>query len=427
MVKSRCADWRLEDSPDRIRIPVSRRVPGSARSVLMGQNRQWFVALCCAAWVGQVCAASVVYEYDELGRLKTATYDGATRIVYTLDDAGNRTQLTTLSGGALRLSASSYSITEGGSTLNVSVQRIGSTSGTASVGIATANGTAIAGSDYVANSATLNWSNGDGTAKTFQVTITQDAASEGSEIFTVSLSNATGGWIVAPASAIVTILDDDAASAGTLQFTSSSALVAENAGSASVSVSRTGGSNGAVAVVCSTADGTAIAGADYPKKVIALHWASGDTANKVCTVPILNDPVVESSETFSLALGSASGAALGATTSSTVTITDNDLAVPGIPGNLRTTPTPISFGGNYTVRWDAATGSPSYYVLEESQDGGGFNTSYTINAPTVSKIFSKGEISAEFTYRVRACNAINECSNDSNERLIIVCFSWGCP
>lgn len=404
-----------------------RRMPASSSSPLKSQNWHWLAVLGCAAWVGQVGAAAVVYEYDELGRLKTATYDGATRIVYALDDAGNRTQISTLTGGALKLSASSYSIGEGGGTFNVSVQRIGSTTGAASVMIATANGTAVAGSDYVANSTTLNWANGDGATKNFAVSISQDTANEGSEILTVALSSATGGWTDAPASAIVTILDDDAASAGSLQLTSSTASVGEAASTVSVNVSRTGGSNGAVSVVCATADGTAIAGADYPAKAISLSWTSGDSANKACTVPVLNDSLVESSETFSLSLGGAAGAALGATVSSTVTITDNDVAIPGIPGNLRTSPTGISLGGNYNVLWNAATGSPSYYVLEESQDGGGYDTSYTINAPTVSKIFSKGDIDAIFSYRVRACNASNECSGYSNVTVKVVCPSSGCP
>jgi len=385
----------------------------------------WVVAALLLAH-GPAHAATAVYEYDEQGRLKTATYDGATRIVYDLDDAGNRTQISTLTGGALGLSASSYSIGEGGATLNVSVQRVGSTSGAVSVTIATANGTAVAGSDYVANSTVLNWANGDGASKNFAVTISQDAASEGSEIFTIALSNAAGGWTDAPVSAIVTILDDDAASAGTLQLTSSTATVGEAGGTVSVNVSRTGGSNGAVSLSCYTADGTAIAGADYPAKTITLSWASGDSTNKACAIPVLNDSLVESSETFTLLLGSASGAALGATTSSTVTISDNDFAIPGIPGNLRTTPPGIAYGGNYTVRWDAPTGSPSYCVLEDSQVGGG-TTSYTIYAPTLFKAFNKGDIDAVFTYVIRACNASDECSGNSNAIVKVVCPTSGCP
>ncbi len=162
-----------------------------------------------------------------MGRLKSATFDGATRVIYDLDAAGNRTQISTRTGGALRLALSSYSVSEAGGTIVLSVQRVGSTSGAASVGISTSNGTATAGSDYVANSTTLNWASGDGAAKNFTVTISQDTSNEGSQTFNVTLANATGGWIGTPSAAIVTILDDDAASAGTLQFTSASGSVGE--------------------------------------------------------------------------------------------------------------------------------------------------------------------------------------------------------
>lgn len=391
--------------------------------------RQWcrVALLGVIVFLSQAQAASVVYEYDELGRLKTATFDGAKRVVYGLDAAGNRTQVSTFTGGALRIALSSYSVSEAGGTVTLSVQRIGSTSGAASVVAATSNGTAVAGSDYVGKTQTLSWASGNGAAKNFAVTITQDTANEGSQIFNVTLANATGGWIGTPTAAIVTILDDDAASAGTLQFTSGSVSVGEAAATVTRNISRTGGSNGVVSVLCSTADGTATAGQDYVAKSVTLSWANGNTSNQACTVSLLNDIQVEGNQTFTLSLESASGAALGATKIATVTITDDDFAVPGIPPNLRTSPTGISLGGNYSVLWDAATGSSSYYVLEEQQDGGGFNTSYTINAPTISKSFNKGDINASFDYRVKACNVSNQCSGYSNQVTKIVCPSSGCP
>ncbi|MGH3851644.1 MAG: Calx-beta domain-containing protein, partial [Pseudonocardiaceae bacterium] len=230
-----------------------------------------------------------------------------------------------------------------------------------------------------------------------------------------------------PSVATVTILDDDAASAGTLQFTSGSGSVGEAATSVTRNVSRTGGSNGAVSVVCATADGTATAGQDYVAKIATLNWANGDSANKACTVSLLNDLLIEGNETFTLSLESASGAALGATKTSTVTITEDDVTIPGIPPNLRSNPPGTSLGGNYSVLWDAATGSPAYYLLEEQQDGGGFNTSYTINAPTLTKSFAKGDINATFQYRVKACNVNDQCSGYSNVETKIVCPSSGCP
>ena len=65
-----------------------------------------------------------------------------------------------------------------------------------SVDYATADGTAIAGSDYTATSGTLTFTPGQ-TSKPVPVTITDDALAEDDETFTLNLSNATGGIAIA--------------------------------------------------------------------------------------------------------------------------------------------------------------------------------------------------------------------------------------
>jgi len=60
------------------------------------------------------------------------------------------------------------------------------------VDYANANGTATAGSDYVATNGTLTFDPGD-TSKSFTVTINGDTLFEPNETFLVNLSNATGG------------------------------------------------------------------------------------------------------------------------------------------------------------------------------------------------------------------------------------------
>ncbi|MFM8470686.1 MAG: Calx-beta domain-containing protein, partial [Limisphaerales bacterium] len=150
-------------------------------------------------------------------------------------------------------------------------------------------------------------------------------------------------------------------SAGTLQFTSATASVAENAGTVTLSVTRAGGSDGAVAVGYTTANGTATAGSDYTATSGTLSWASGDTASKTITVLILNDTAVESSETFNVTLSTPTGGAtLGTPASVTVTITDDDLtafAVRQLPGGyspnskftVTITATPAANVGVYAV------------------------------------------------------------------------------
>ena len=67
-------------------------------------------------------------------------------------------------------------------------------SGAVSVQYATANGSAIAGSDYTATSGTLNFAAGD-TEKTVSVPVIDDSHNEGDETLTLTLSNASGAWI----------------------------------------------------------------------------------------------------------------------------------------------------------------------------------------------------------------------------------------
>ena len=111
----------------------------------------------------------------------------------------------------------------------------------------------------------------------------------------------------------------------TLQFSTATYTVAENAGSVTLTVRRLNDTNAAVTVDCATANGTATAGSDYSTTNGTLTFAAGQT-NQTLTVPILNDGLVESTETFTVTLSNPTGegAVLGTPTTATVSITDND-------------------------------------------------------------------------------------------------------
>src|SRR6185295_16106875 len=91
------------------------------------------------------------------------------------------------------LSVNDVTVTEGNSgtvsaTFNVTLSP--AAIGTVTVGFATANGTATAGSDYVASSGTLTFNPGD-TVKTVTVAVNGDTVVEGNETFFVNLSSPT--------------------------------------------------------------------------------------------------------------------------------------------------------------------------------------------------------------------------------------------
>jgi hypothetical protein len=125
---------------------------------------------------------------------------------------------------------------------------------------------------------------------------------------------------------------EDPGNPGTFNLSSSSYTVGEGDGTVTITVTRSGGSTGAVDVPYATSNGTAVSTNDYNAVSSTLSWASGDTADKTFTVTIHNDASVEGSETFTVALSSPTGGgALGSTSSATVTIQDNDsVTVPSL-------------------------------------------------------------------------------------------------
>ena len=104
---------------------------------------------------------------------------------------------------------------------------------------------------------------------------------------------------------------------GVLSMQQDRALATEQAGKATVSVRRIGGSSGAVAVSYSARDlagqAPASKGLDYTAIAGRLTWADGDDSAREIVVPIASDTQAEPPEYFELALESPEGGAgLGA-------------------------------------------------------------------------------------------------------------------
>jgi hypothetical protein len=231
--------------------------------------------------------------------------------------------------GTVQLTASAASVAENAGTVTITATRTGGSDGAVSVTLDTADGSALAPGDYTAVAGSvLSWADGDSAPKSLDVTIVNDALDEPDETFTATLSKPTGGAVLGtPASETITIQDDDVPAPGTIQLTFSTANVAENAGTVTVTATRTGGSNGAVSVTLDTANGTALAPGDYTAVAGAiLSWADGDTAPKSINITIVNDSLDEPDETFTATISNATGGAtLGGTVTATITIQDDDL------------------------------------------------------------------------------------------------------
>jgi plastocyanin len=229
--------------------------------------------------------------------------------------------------GNLRFAAGNVNVSEG-NTATLTVQRVGGDDGAVSVSYATSDGTAVAGSDYVATSGTLSWADDDDDPKSFQVQTIEDTAVESNETINVILSNPTGGaGLGAPSAATVTIVDDDTTGTpGNLSFAEAALTVGESSGAAQLVVRRTGGTTGAVSVRVMTHDGTATGGLDFNHVDQVVTFGAGDAADKTVVVPIIDDFDVEPTETFHAMLTAPTGgASLANPTMMDVHILDDDV------------------------------------------------------------------------------------------------------
>lgn len=146
--------------------------------------------------------------------------------------------------------------------------------------------------------------------------------------FQLTLTSAVGATVCANSTATVTILDNDAAMPGALSLSSASYSASEGAGVVSVTVNRTGGSNGAVTARLNTFFGSATA-ADFTQVATTVSFAGGDSNPKTIQVPIIDDALIEGDENFAITLDGFQTASPGPITSATGTIVDDDSATPG--------------------------------------------------------------------------------------------------
>jgi CSLREA domain-containing protein len=262
----------------------------------------------------------------------TAEYSG---------DANFNPSSGTLSGGQVvsqpSLSINDISATEGDTgtkTLTFTVSLSAASGVTVTANFATADNTATAGSDYVAQSGTVTFNPGD-TSKTIGITINGDQTFEPNETFSVNLSNATNATI-SDSQGVGTILNDDA-QGGIISFSQANYVVNESSGSVTITVNRTGDTSGSATVDYATPDDSEIANVppcsqtdsiarprcDFTTALGTLQFAPGETS-KTFTVLISQDNFAEGSEGLQLTLSNLTGgAAFGANSTAVLTINDD--------------------------------------------------------------------------------------------------------
>ena len=199
-----------------------------------------------------------------------------------------------------------------------------------SASYATADGTATAGSDYMAATGTLLFAPGE-VSQTIRVAILDDALDEADEeSFAVTLSGPSGATL-AHSLATGVIRDDDEPPA----LSVADAAGDEDAGALDFEVTLSAPSGIEVSASYATKDGTATAGSDYEAATGTLVFAPGEVSRTI-RVAVLDDALHEADEeTFEMTLARLVNAT-AADVSATGTIRDNDLAPPAIAGDLPT-------------------------------------------------------------------------------------------
>jgi hypothetical protein len=310
---------------------------------------------------------------------------------------------------SVQLSSPDYDVNEADGTAIVTVTLSHAVDADVTVDYATADGTALAGSDYTDTHGTLTFTGdvnngGPGTgqtSKTIQIPISQDPDAEDPETLTLTLSNALPGAsavLGAPATGTVTIADDDPA--GQIDFKSLHYDVDEADGQATVTVQRLGGVGGSVSIDYATSDGTATAGPDYAAASGTLNWAAGDSADKTFTVPVSWDGRAEGPESINLALTNPGGGSdLGPNTVAVLSIGDD-----GASGPLALTSTSYGVGEADAVvtitvtRLGGSLGGP--VTVDYATSGGTATAGSDYGTANGTLTFGPGEASKSFTVPV---------------------------
>ncbi|MDT5295109.1 MAG: hypothetical protein QOJ76_1989, partial [Acidobacteriota bacterium] len=222
-------------------------------------------------------------------------------------DANDRRDIfATAVNGQVRFSSGAYVVGESGGAATITLTRNAAGSGPVIVSYGTHGGSAASGSDYIPQSGTLTFADGE-TSKTFTVPVNDDGTDEADETINLFLSDGTG----TPGSlstAVLSVTDDDpppSLSIGDATF------VESDAGSfdALFTVSLSAPSEQTIKVDLKATGGTANNFDDFAFNPTTLIISPGE-AVKTFPVRIIGDTLFEDDESFTIDLSNPSNATI---------------------------------------------------------------------------------------------------------------------
>ena len=273
---------------------------------------------------------------------------------------------------AVSLSSSSVTVDEDAGSVSLTASLSDVSGKQVTVGYATANGTATSGSDYTAVSGTLTFAAGT-KSQTVSVAVVEDSVYESDETFTIRLSSPSNATLGSPASATVTIRDNDLLPV-TVSYASADYRATEGGAKATVTVNLSAppGRQVVIPIAAAPQDGATAQGqpdADYSRIPASVTFGATDTS-KTFTVTAVDDSVDDDGEWVSLGFGSLpDGVTAGSVAISRVALIDDD-AEPRV--TLAVSPASITEHGGVS----AVTASLSH--------PSGADTTLTVRASPVS-------------------------------------------
>jgi glucose/arabinose dehydrogenase len=280
-----------------------------------------------------------------------------------------------------QFSAANYTTNEDWGSATITVERLHSTAGTATIDYAIAPGTATAppaaDADFAgpgsALTGTLTFAPGQST-RSFTIPIVNDTRAEGPETILLSLHNpGSGALLGARATAVLTVVNHDAP--GTFKFGQAAYNVSEGSSSAQVAVLRSNGAADAeVAWSIVPAGTTAALGTDYATPNGALAGTLTFAAHvgmQALPITLLrqSDTLADGPRTIKIQLSNpqpAAFAGLAAPTTTILTITDNDSA-----GSLQFNPSALSVS-------EAAVSAKAILTVTRTQKAGGVTVNWAV-------------------------------------------------
>jgi cysteine-rich repeat protein len=310
----------------------------------------------------------------------------------------------TVEASFAKLSIADVAITEGNSGTKLATFTVMLSQASVSpvtYNIATANGTASAGSDYVAKSLVGESIPAGQTSRTFTVTINGDLTKEPNETFAVNVGNVMGAMLL-DGQALGTIQNDDSS----LLSVANVEIAEGNSGTklATFTVRLSQPSSTAVTYSIATANHSATAGSDYVAKSLVGESIAAGLTSRTFTVTINGDAAVEANESFTVNVTNVVGASVSDGLAAGTILNDDgrtlsiaDVAI--AEGNSGTRL------ATFTVKLSQVSGAPVTYNIATANSTASAGSDYVAGSLSGQSI-PAGQLSKTFSVTINGDTAL---------------------